>query len=635
MTYIDPYITVTISLLGIAYPILFQVVARLDDKYASDRILELFCNEEEYKLFKWTLIVSLICIALWSLNIWLNLNIPCATEALITWGIFLVCSFFCLIKKLLTYSSTTKFISYLKTKANKAPNNRQYLDAISDILLKYIRKNRPEKIELCKCWTENKLKGEILPEKTDQDIWKILICAIQHEQDDVIMEYWKIAHQYFKGHIERNKYMELHYALGGYLIHTQRYGCIRKFFEYLPTVPPEYVLLPNTIQDILNFYFEVWNLDTNKYVHIANLYPFPQENGWHAELVIRNAICSYMALLFLKQLLLNYEIRGTSLYPPSLSLPETQKETRAWMDALPSFKKLIEEHTANDELMKIMGKMKDLSLFFDEKCANVQSLEFIEGLESELKIQYERNTIELPPSEEKVKQFKNAAKKIVEEEITKINQINNDTDIGNTDKYETKEYLISDPKCVLKNDFSEYSENHFYFDTPPANLVVHKLQREIADSFLGKKTKEISLPPEQIFEAIDKLNINEQYVIVSFGLNLEKENYKDIKIYTFDKRLLLHKSLFILKKMDLPAISFKPIPADVKEKYSLEKIIEAHELYASVIDLNKTTPELLEECKANFNKTDDELKKSALLNIFLSMEVKWKKEIDVIQIKQS
>jgi hypothetical protein len=530
----------------------------------------------------------------------------------------------------LIYSSTTKFISYLEKKVNQKSNNSQYLDVLSDILLQYILKNRPEKIELCTFWTKNKLKGETLPEKTYRDIWDILMCAVQYEQDDVIMKYWEIAHQYFKDHTERDKYMELHYALGGYLLYTKRYDCIRRFFEYYPTRPPEYVLLPNTIQDIFTFYFEVWNFDTKEYVHIANLYPFPAEKGWHAELVVRNAICSYMALLFLKQLLPNYTIIGTSLYPPSLSLPETQKERYAWMSALPSFKDLVKEHMANDELMKIMKKIIDLSLFFDEKFAKNMSLEFIEGRESELKTQYERNSVELPPSEEKVKQFKDDTKKIIEEGITKIAQINNNMDIDDADKYKTEEYLISDTECVLKNDFSECSGNDFYFN---AHSVVYKLQQKIVSSFFDKKTKEFSLSPEQIFEAIDRLNINEQYVMVSFGLDLEKDNYKGIKIYAFDKRLL-RKSLFILKKTDLPTISFKPILDDIKEKYSLEKIAEAHELYASVIDLNKTTPELLEECKTEFDKTENELKKSALLNIFLSMEIKWKEGLEMIQIKQ-
>lgn len=637
MAYIEPYILITISLFGVAYPILLQTVARLDDKYSSEHIVALFQREKKYKLFIGSLIASLVCIFIWSLNGWLNWSIfPVVAEILVVTAIIvLVCSFFCFVKKILIYHTTTKFISYLKKKDYKAPKNSQYLDAISDILLQFIRKKRPDTFQLCKFWTENKLQEENLPEQTYRDIWVILRCAVQYEQDDVIMAYWKVAHQYFKDYGEREKYMEFHYALGGYLLYKQRYHCIRELFEHLPSAPPEYVLLPNAIQDILSFYFKVWSLDTNEYAHIANLYSFPQESGWHAELVVRNAICSYTALLFLKQLLLNYKISGTSAIPPSLSLPEVQKEIRAWINALPSFKKLVNEHLENDNLMEIMKTITSLSFLFDKESARVHSLDFIENLELELKTLYERNTVELSPSGEKVKQFKDTIKKIIEEAIIKINQINNDADINDTDKYKTEEHLISKQEHILKDNFFEHSEIALpCFDTLLANLAKQGFRIKIANSFLDKKTKEISLPLKKILEAIDKLNINEQYVIVSFGLDLGKENYKNIPIYAFEGRFLLHNSLFILKKTDLPHISFQPVPDDIKEKYSLEKIAETHELYASVIDLNKAAPELLEECKTEFNKTEDELKKSALLNIFLNMEIKWKQELEILQIKQ-
>ena len=53
MTSIDAYIYIIIGLLGVAYPILLQVIARLDDKYSSDIIVELFDQEWESKaLFK-------------------------------------------------------------------------------------------------------------------------------------------------------------------------------------------------------------------------------------------------------------------------------------------------------------------------------------------------------------------------------------------------------------------------------------------------------------------------------------------------------------------------------------------------------------------------------------------------------
>ena len=55
MTGIDFYIYIVISLLGVAYPLLLQVISRLDEKYSSENIVELFDKELEGKTFKWLL----------------------------------------------------------------------------------------------------------------------------------------------------------------------------------------------------------------------------------------------------------------------------------------------------------------------------------------------------------------------------------------------------------------------------------------------------------------------------------------------------------------------------------------------------------------------------------------------------
>ena len=69
MSSIDPYINMIIALLGIAYPILIQVIARLDVKYESQNITDLFKTEWEWKAFRYTLVASLISVFIWSLKL--------------------------------------------------------------------------------------------------------------------------------------------------------------------------------------------------------------------------------------------------------------------------------------------------------------------------------------------------------------------------------------------------------------------------------------------------------------------------------------------------------------------------------------------------------------------------------------
>lgn len=48
----DLFWTAIITILSVAYPILFQVISQLEEKYSSDHIVELFKKEMVNKCFK-------------------------------------------------------------------------------------------------------------------------------------------------------------------------------------------------------------------------------------------------------------------------------------------------------------------------------------------------------------------------------------------------------------------------------------------------------------------------------------------------------------------------------------------------------------------------------------------------------
>ena len=111
MEAISDYIKVVATLLGIAYPILFQVVARLDEKYSSQIIVDLFSKEKENKFFTLSLRGSLISLLVWVLKFpplikidGLNYLIGKSSEyILIISTIVLIISFFYFVKKVLIY----------------------------------------------------------------------------------------------------------------------------------------------------------------------------------------------------------------------------------------------------------------------------------------------------------------------------------------------------------------------------------------------------------------------------------------------------------------------------------------------------------------------------------------------------
>ena len=109
------------ALLGIAYPILFEVTSRLDEKYSSQIIQNLFRRERENRYFILLLKISLGCILLWMFKLpplikikRLDHIIQNSAEYLIiiTTGL-LVISFFFFIKKISLYYSPFQILPTL------------------------------------------------------------------------------------------------------------------------------------------------------------------------------------------------------------------------------------------------------------------------------------------------------------------------------------------------------------------------------------------------------------------------------------------------------------------------------------------------------------------------------------------
>ena len=118
---ISIYTGVVIAILGIAYPILLQVIARLDETYSSNLIIDLFEQEPRLKWFKVQLYISLFLILIWSLQLkpleafsGLGFVIDnSATLLVVISSTLLVISFILLVKRIFTYYVPSKFVNYL------------------------------------------------------------------------------------------------------------------------------------------------------------------------------------------------------------------------------------------------------------------------------------------------------------------------------------------------------------------------------------------------------------------------------------------------------------------------------------------------------------------------------------------
>lgn len=517
-------------------------------------------------------------------------------------------------------------------------------------------------------WLLGELPGYEISEQTYRWLWQNLLLALNYERDDLIIHHWESCHQYYiynlkyideiydnsgdgsavvnklevdKRKAERSRFIEFHYVLGGLLLYKERYDCIGRMFNYTQSDPPSYDLLPSSMNEIFKFYNDLRDPYDRKYYLISYQYPFPSLSGVSADSFIKKWIMSYMAILFLRQ----YTIYPYLIYMEPLkypTIPKTQGEIKKWIDGLDFFKNLVIEHLQNTELLRSLG----LDFITEQWCEDHKKpypIVFIENFKSKLENAYHINAINLVSSGEKIRQFKSATTLIIEKAVSKIMLVNNEVEIE--DDKADKWYVHGQKLIENKDTFSDNPEMHIEnFDTFLGAVIARSLTDGLGDTFFHKRSKSYLLKSEHIFEAIDKMKIDEGYVIVNFGLSLNhfindvkveglsSDRYKNISIYTFDGSDLVRDCLFILNKFDLPSISIKPIDNSILEKYQLDKISETIDLYSSVIDLHNPSDDILEEVQKY--EFEGELDKSVLMSIFMSTEFKWKKEVNVIQLNR-
>ena len=261
MSIVDLCIYFVIGLVSVAYPILLQVIATLDEKYASIVIVELFKKEKEYRCFRILLVACLCLIGIYALsNLSLTLNelpglLRGVAYALLLATALLVTTFLLFISKILTYYTPARIVTYFISK--KADQKYLYFNALGDILFFAIDKkqdgiarliheyyykafaahrkahpNEPvvypdayytlvynivsrlapvknaaftflEHRTVGGIWLIGELKDVEISEATYTWLWRLLTVAVRFERDDMVMLFWANAHQHLIYHLQR------------------------------------------------------------------------------------------------------------------------------------------------------------------------------------------------------------------------------------------------------------------------------------------------------------------------------------------------------------------------------------------------------------------------------------------------
>ena len=724
-----------IAIFALGFPLLIQTITRIDDKYNSTKLIEVFRQETITNIFIWSLILSICFYIIWLLQIppFANWGLLIDNSALILVGlstIILIIATFLTAHLIYIYFVPEKLTNRLIQVHNNTKNEKRktlYFEAISKILFYSINKAdeplartllefyyeafilfRKEKEgepieypqeyydaifeanELLCCRKKKTIsyfndstlfhlfldeyQKTVISPPTYNFLWKLIVQSIYHNREDFIVSYWHKAHQLFnlfmpkiypdydysvspfivknqteidKREKERQDFLEFHYALGGLLMSQHKYSTIKELMYFTQQKPPQYFLVPERMQEIIERYMQIDGEEYLNPVYYQQRYWFPNVSGVDADDIIKMWIKRYLAILFIRQ----YTLHGYYTNANTLTMPNPPKELselNRWKEELESLKNFVNDYLNQENVLKELG-LEDLynKEWFNEK--KIEPSKMIENLQNKVKDNFEKIKQEQPISQDKERAFKENTISTLKPIFKKYQSVFQNNNIGE----EHKKYSIYGQHDILeKAAFGENQDvGYTNFDAITAEAVALQFQYYSTNIFILISSQKYLLPVDDIFSAINNLNVNsEDFVIISVGLGLdylqslhiqgleEKEEkwfYYKMEIIEIDySNELVSQSLFVLKKEDLPNMIFKEIDGQHLNKFHLSNVDIDNEfnIYAGLNDLNKPENRTLKE-ELEKNSADKGLSQKVLACVDINVEIQCKTDTKCIQLQ--
>lgn len=505
-------------------------------------------------------------------------------------------------------------------------------------------------------------------------LWKLIIQSLYYDRDDFIFSYWKQAHQLFNFFMkstepkfddnfktinekeikdserEREEFIEFHYAIGGYLMYLGKYELIQKVVNWTNQKPPKYLLVPETMNEVVKKYMSISQKEEYRNpVYFEQKYPFPEVTGVDANSFIKMWIKRYISVLFIRQYTLHsYYTFSKPLAMPSL--PTELSEKKRWNEELDGLKAYVNEYLGKQDVLNQLGlgKLGNPNWFKENEKESPNSL--IDNFRSEINEAFKKTIKEQKVDSKKEKEFEEKTAQIINsvfEQYSKIFRTEcKELDYGSF-------YILGRYQLMEKAGFAANQEiAYINSDSVVAESVAIELQNLMLNAFLFMKEKTFKLSNEEIFYAIDQLNINKNdFLIISIGLNLkyfghlgitnlivdnDSWSYKGIKIININNSMntSVSQSLWVIRKDDLPCISHNEVDKKVREKYKLNEIDKKNHIYGSILDLNAKENKLVRDEVAKSSEDKDlTLSDKVIVCVDLKTEIRYKKNALCIQLK--
>lgn len=481
-------------------------------------------------------------------------------------------------------------------------------------------------------------------------LWKNLRIQMFYDKDEWIMEYWKSASEKIrlfmnttyispynqKGELDtkkkeqienkkkqREEFLEFHIMLCSMLLQQKKYELLEQMLSFTQIEPPSYPLVPSTFSEILDVFNSVnHNISINP-AYYESRYQMPKMHGITEGKIAGAANC-YLALLAYRI----YTIRWDYGYGPVLNtgaLPNTLSELATLRDNLNLFKYWLERIKDDREILQVVG-IRSLDEEIDNKAQLYGREDFlspdqlISNMQDEIHKKMKNLKITSPLNNERVA----SEQKELTDNIRRAMEGYGDL-LEKRAQHRKGKDLISSVQVTFPNAafLRNPDINQFGIAESVSSSMLENFRNLFASAlFVEHSNTDYRLSSEDLFEAIDKLALNEQHYIIAFGIyfdyyigtveGLEKElahkyTYNKIRILSLDcSTEYFSQMLYIMKYKDRPFLDFPAPSEEEQKKRHLEEKDKSYGLWLSIKKISEHPDLLTEPIKAQLGDKADQ-----------------------------
>ena len=518
------------------------------------------------------------------------------------------------------------------------------------------------------------LIDSVVSETTYRYLWRNLKIQLFYNKEEWIMKYWESASQKIrlfmnttyispynkKGELDtkkmeeiknkkkqREEFLEFHIMLCSMLLQQKKYELLEQMLSFTQTEPPSYPLVPSKLSEIIDIFNRINHNSFINLFHYESKYQMPNMHGITEGKIVGAANC-YLALLAYRIYVIRWDYEYESVLSTGV-LPETLLELSTLKNNLDVFKYWLKRIKNKEDLLNVISFSSfDKEIAEKAKIYGLTSLlkpdQLVSHMQDEILVKMEYLRTTLPLNEKKVNSE--------EEELTNnIRRAMKPYDDWLEKRFEQEKFYNLNSSVTMPFPNTAFVKNpdvsHVGIASNMSSYMLRNFQYLFASSFFAEHGEtDYDLSSEDLFRAIDRLELNKKHYIIAFGIyfdyfvgsikELKKEDehkysYRGMKILSLDRSAQYFSQIvYVMRFEDRPYLDFLKPSSDEQKKLYLENKIDKYDLWLSLKKISEHPDLLTDQIKA---KLGNKANQHSLFTAIWRPRLFFKPECPIVSIK--